>query len=110
MRTSRLIYIAALLAGIVAANGTAGAEPDDLTITAPAPRDDSARGSGREHDPPTRDIPYAHIFRWPLTPEADMGLAIWTVPNAPVGPSGTGAREIEGWLGLGFIWTWGAHH
>ncbi len=36
-----------------------------------------------------------------------MGLAGWTTPNAPVGGSVNGFREINGWLGFGFAVSWG---
>ncbi len=36
-----------------------------------------------------------------------MGLAGWTTPNAPVGSSVNGFREINGWLGFGLAVSWG---
>jgi hypothetical protein len=36
-----------------------------------------------------------------------MGLARWSTPNAPLGGSVNGSREINGWLGFGFAVSWG---
>ena len=36
-----------------------------------------------------------------------MGLAGWTTPNPPLGGSGGGFREVNGWLGFGLAVSWG---
>lgn len=36
-----------------------------------------------------------------------MGLAGWTTPNAPLGGTASGFREVNGWLGFGFAVSWG---
>ena len=35
-----------------------------------------------------------------------VGVAGWTSPNTPVGPSVIGYREVSGWFGLGFSIVW----
>ncbi len=37
-----------------------------------------------------------------------VGIAGWTAPNVPVGSSGSGWREINGWFTIGFSATWDA--
>src|SRR5438552_17682567 len=36
-----------------------------------------------------------------------MGVAGWTTPNPPLGGSGGGFREVNGWLGFGLAVSWG---
>jgi len=59
-------------------------------------------------------VPYDPAFVEPLvlqveTPDTTgrIGLSGWTAPNPPVGSSGTGRSEINGWLSFGATWTWG---
>jgi hypothetical protein len=59
-------------------------------------------------------VPYDPAFVEPLVLQVEtqdttgrIGLSGWTAPNAPVGSSGTGRREINGWLSFGVTWTWG---
>jgi hypothetical protein len=64
--------------------------------------------------PGTNAVPYDPAFIEPLSRKVEtprgtgrMGLSGWTSPQTPVGPSGAGMRENNGWLGFGFSWTWG---
>ena len=57
-------------------------------------------------------VPYDPAFIAPFTIELEspdstgrMGFSGWTAPNTPVGPVGTGTREINGWFSFGFTWT-----
>jgi hypothetical protein len=59
-------------------------------------------------------VPYDPAFIEPFTKDFEtptstgrMGISGWTAPNVPVGASGTGYREINGWAGLGWSVTWG---
>jgi hypothetical protein len=59
-------------------------------------------------------VPHDPAFIEPVTKDLDtqtstgrMGLSGWTAPNVPVGASGAGQRELNGWLGLGWSVTWG---
>ena len=54
-----------------------------------------------QHDP---------AFIEPLIADTEngrMGASGWTAPQMPVGPIGTGYREQNGWLAVGFSFTWG---
>lgn len=66
------------------------------------------------HYPGGNAVPYDPAFIAPLnrkietpTSTGRMGIAGWSSPNTPVGPSGGGQREINGWPSFGFAWTWG---
>ena len=59
-------------------------------------------------------VPYDPAFIRPFatdveTPDSTqrLGVAGWTSPHTPVGPSGAGMRESNGVLGFGFSWKWG---
>jgi hypothetical protein len=59
-------------------------------------------------------VPYDPAFVEPVvlnveTPDSSgrIGLSGWTSPNPPIGSSGNGQHEINGWLGFGVSWTWG---
>ena len=59
-------------------------------------------------------VPHDPAFIRPFTKEIEtpestqrLGVAGWTSPTTPVGPSGAGMRESNGVLGFGFSWTWG---
>ena len=59
-------------------------------------------------------VPYDPAFIEPFVLQVEtrestgrIGLSGWTSPNPPVGSSGTGQAEINGWLGFGVAWTWG---
>jgi len=59
-------------------------------------------------------VPYDPAFVEPLVLQVEtqettgrIGLSGWAAPNPPVGSSGTGRSEINGWLGFGVSWTWG---
>lgn len=62
----------------------------------------------------TPSVPYDPAFLRPLVRELQtttstgrVGVSGWTSPNTHALRAGTGAREITGWLGFGFTWTWG---
>jgi hypothetical protein len=59
-------------------------------------------------------VPYDPAFVQPFVVQVEtqdttgrIGLSGWTSPNPPIGSSGTGWPEINGWLGFGVSWTWG---
>jgi hypothetical protein len=59
-------------------------------------------------------VPYDPAFVEPIVLQVEtqdttrrIGLSGWSSPNPPVGSSGTGRSEINGWLGFGVSWTWG---
>ena len=70
--------------------------------------------SGGAHAPAERGhaddglvgIPYDHPLIWPPGAQAGIGFSI--VPDEPAGPMAGRASEVRGWLGFGFVWTWGA--
>ena len=115
-----------LLVGVVAVLvvGTAGAQ--DVQMKAPQPEQERQRrvitpgllyetkpGDEMRY-PGTNAVPYDPAFIAPLSRKTEtptstgrVGIAGWTSPNTPVGPGGMGQREINGWPGFGFAWTWG---
>ena len=58
-----------------------------------------------EHDPAFIE-PFAQPFG-DASGSGQFGLAGWTSPNTPVGPSVIGYREVNGWIGFGFSIVWG---
>lgn len=65
--------------------------------------------------PPGVRVPYDPAFVEPLSKEYETtagrgryGIAGWTSQNLPVGPTGLGYNNHNGWFGLGFAFTWGA--
>ena len=59
-------------------------------------------------------VPHDPAFIRPFTTEVEtptstgrLGIAGWTAPTPPVGPTGTGRNETTGTLNFGFSWTWG---
>ena len=58
-----------------------------------------------EHDPAFIE-PFAQGYET-TTSSGHFGLAGWTSPNTPVGPSVIGYREVNGWFGFGFSIVWG---
>jgi hypothetical protein len=59
-------------------------------------------------------VPYDPAFVQPFVLQVEtqdttgrIGLSGWTSPNPPIGSSGTGWPEINGWLSFGLAWTWG---
>jgi hypothetical protein len=110
---------------ILAALGPSVVSGEDVEIKASAPgREPRVIAPGLLYETRPSDgnyyqgggpgIPYDPAFIRPFTKEVEtpestgrMGLSGWTSPNTPVGPSGAGMREINGWLGFGFTRTWG---
>ena len=58
-----------------------------------------------EHDPAFIE-PFVQPFG-DSSSSGQFGLAGWTSPNTPVGPSVIGYREVNGWIGFGFSIVWG---
>jgi len=58
-----------------------------------------------EHDPAFIE-PFVQQFG-DASSSGQFGLAGWTSPNTPVGPSVIGYREVNGLLGFGFSIVWG---
>ena len=58
-----------------------------------------------EHDPAFIE-PFTATFEDSVS-SGRYGLAGWTSPNLPVGPSVIAYREVPGWLGFGFSLVWG---
>ena len=122
MRTARGggVVVAALMAGMLALDA-APASGQGVKVVAPPPVTERpgvpgpvpASRPGDEiyypgHGP---TVPHDPAIILPFSaPSRDsrMGVAGWTSPNMPVGASGAGLRENNGWLALGFAWTWGA--
>ncbi len=119
MRKSIVLAIA-----ILAALGPAVASGADMKIKAPqSTREPRVIAPGLLYETRPSDenyypgagpsVPYDPAFIRPFTQSIEtpqstgrMGLSGWTSPNTPVGPSGSGRREINGWLGFGFPRTW----
>jgi hypothetical protein len=118
----RKIIGVAIAAVVVLAATAAGAQ--DVKMTAPQPQREprvitpgllyETRPSDDLHYPGTNAVPYDPAFIEPLSRKIEtptstgrMGLSGWSSPQTPVGPSGAGMRENNGWLGFGFSWTWG---
>jgi hypothetical protein len=112
--------------GMLAMLGAGVAQAQDVKMAAPQPEGhreprvitpgllyETKPGDERRY-PGTNAVPYDPAFIEPLsraveTPRSTgrMGLSGWTSPQTPVGPSGAGMRENNGWLGFGFSRTWG---
>ena len=126
MNTRALLTITMLAAlGLTAASAPSVARAQGVKITTPEPTPEprvvtpGLLYEKRPSDdlyylgiPPA--VPYDPAFIEPFvlqveTPESTgrIGLSGWTSPNPPVGSSGTGQAEINGWLGFGVSWTWG---
>jgi hypothetical protein len=58
-----------------------------------------------EHDPAFIE-PFTATFE-DAASSGQYGLAGWTSPNMPVGPSVIAYREVPGWVGFGFSIVWG---
>ena len=114
------IAVVALMAGMLAF-GAVPASAEDVKIVAPPPAGERSDVAGRLPSSRPSDeiyypghgpiVPHDPAIIFPFSaPSRDsrMGLAGWTSPNMPVGASGAGLRENNGWLALGFAWTWGA--
>jgi len=120
MRTWIAVFIG-LLVGV----GAMAAWADDVTmkrsVPGPEPRVitpgllyDRAPGDETRYPGGAPRVPYDPAFIRPFVRELQtptstgrIGVSGWTSPNTQALPSGTGAREISGWLGFGFTWTWG---
>jgi hypothetical protein len=104
----------------------ATAQAQDVKMAAPQPQPQreprvispgllyETKPSDELHYPGTNAVPYDPAFIEPLSRKVEtprttgrMGLSGWTSPQTPVGPSGAGMRENNGWLGFGFSRTWG---
>ncbi len=114
-----------LMVAIVAALGVMPVWAQGVKIVTPAPTREprviapgllyETRPSDENYYPGAApSVPYDPTFIRPFTREVEtpdstgrIGLSGWTSPNTPVGSSGTGRREINGWLGFGITWTWG---
>lgn len=126
MKNRVLLTIAILTAlGLTPAWVPAVASAQNVKITTPEPTPEprvvtpgllyERRPSGDLYYlgiPPS--VPYDPAFVQPFVLEVEtkdttgrIGLSGWTSPNPPVGSSGTGWSEINGWLGFGVSWTWG---
>ena len=93
----------------------------DMSVRAREPRAITPRtfyemGPGElSYDPGSgSSIRYEPVFIPPFTIAVErpdvtgrMGLSGWTSPRTPMGPSGAGVREVDGWISFGFTWTWG---
>jgi hypothetical protein len=58
-----------------------------------------------EHDPAFIE-PFTATFDNGAS-SGQYGLAGWTSPNTPVGPSVVAYREVPGYIGFGFSFMWG---
>jgi len=114
-----------LMIAILAALGVTPVWAQGVKIATPAPTREprviapgllyETRPSDENYYPGAApSVPYDPAFIRPFTREVQtadstgrVGLSGWTSPNTPVGSSGTGQREINGWLGFGITWTWG---
>ena len=125
-RTYGLLTITLLAAlGLTAASPPSVARAQGVKITTPEPTPEprvvtpGLLYEKRPSDdlyylgiPPS--VPYDPAFIEPFMLQVEtqestgrIGLSGWTSPNPPVGSSGTGQAEINGWLGFGVSWTWG---
>jgi hypothetical protein len=118
----KLILLTVVMA---AALGAPVAWAQDVKMKAPEPTREpriitpgllyETRPKGENYYPGSGpSVPYDPAFIRPFTTEIDtpqstqrLGVAGWTSPNTPVGPSGAGMRESNGVLGFGLSWTWG---
>jgi hypothetical protein len=115
-----------LVIGVLAMLAATTAAAQDVQMKAPQPERERQRRvltpgllyetkpSDELHYPGTNAVPYDPAFIAPLSRKIEtptstgrMGIAGWTSPNTPVGPSTAGSREINGWPSFGFSWTWG---
>ena len=124
-RASGLLTITMLAAWGLAAVSAPAARAQGVKITTPAPTPEprvvtpGLLYETRPSDdlyylgiPPS--VPYDPAFIEPFMLQVEtqestgrIGLSGWTSPNPPVGSSGTGQAEINGWQGFGVSWTWG---
>jgi hypothetical protein len=118
----RSIRLAIAILAVLAASA---ASAQDVNLKAPVPTREprvitpgllyETRPSDETHYPGAGpSVPYDPAFIRPFTTTTEtptstgrLGLSGWTSPNTPVGPSGAGMREVNGWLGFGFTRTWG---
>ena len=123
MGTTRTRRILLLLAIGSLALGAMPASADDVKIVAPPPSRDRLDTPGRlSATPPSEELYYpghgpivphdpAFIPPFVTKPSRDsgvqLGIAGWTSPNIPVGASGAGLRENNGWVGFGLAAKWG---
>lgn len=115
---------ATLAIGVLALLAATAAQGQDVKMSAPQPQREpriitpgllyETKPGDELHYPGTNAVPYDPAFIGPLsrkieTPRSTgrMGLSGWSSPQTPVGPSGAGMRENNGWLGFGFSLTWG---
>jgi hypothetical protein len=121
MRTMVMLAI-----GVLAMLAATAARAQDVKMSAPQPPPQreprvitpgllyETKPSDELQYPGTNAVPYDPAFIGPLsrkieTPRSTgrMGLSGWSSPQTPIGPSGAGMRENNGWLGFGFSVTWG---
>ena len=119
-------YKLGLVIGALAMLAATTAAAQDVPMKAPQPERErqprvitpgllyETKPSDELHYPGGNAVPYDPAFIAPLSRKIEtptstgrMGVAGWTSPNTPVGPSGAGLREINGWPSVGFSWTWG---
>jgi hypothetical protein len=105
---------AAVLAVLLAA-APGAAQPDvDIRTTPPTPGQprpdarppDGVRPEAGDERSRARTGPF---FIGPTveTETGRGGMSLWTAPNPPVGSAQTGWREVPGYVGFGFSYTWG---
>jgi hypothetical protein len=78
--------------------------PLHYETTRPPDADHYPQGTKVEHDPAFIE-PFAGGYQT-ATGSGRFGLSGWTAPNPPIGASGSGWREVNGWFALGLSVTW----
>lgn len=79
-------------------------------LVVPGPQVDRTRPPDADYYPYGTSVTHDPAFIEGLSVETGTGRAGvsgWTGPNQPVGSEVSGFREVNGWLSLGFSFTWG---